>query len=136
MPAAGDLSLFLPGCEPAEIRSGVDVADGQWHYVAAAFDETARRSCTSTASWSKKRRSSAAAPAVRRRRCILAAIRRSNIGCDGLVDEVRISNVLRTIDGVPTAPLEADAATVGLWHFDRLERDRVEDLSPATSNAA
>src|SRR4029079_3218731 len=36
---AGDLSLFVPGFAPAEIRSGVDIADGKWHFVAAAFDE-------------------------------------------------------------------------------------------------
>ena len=38
-PAAGDLSLYLPGFAPAEIRSGVDVVDDRWHYVAATFDE-------------------------------------------------------------------------------------------------
>ncbi len=39
----GDLSLYLPGFTPAEIRSGVDVVDDQWHYLAAAFDETTAR---------------------------------------------------------------------------------------------
>ncbi|MEX0712966.1 MAG: hypothetical protein WD278_11490, partial [Pirellulales bacterium] len=40
------------------------------------------------------------------------------IGCDGLVDEVRISNAAQPIDTVPEGPRVADEQTVGLWHFD------------------
>src|SRR5258708_5964778 len=35
---AGDFSAYLPGFEPAEIRSAVDITDGIWHYLAFAFD--------------------------------------------------------------------------------------------------
>ena len=40
------------------------------------------------------------------------------IGCDGQIDEVRISRGLRPMDRVPEGPFTTDAATLGLWHFD------------------
>ncbi|MBI3119090.1 MAG: hypothetical protein HYZ00_10415, partial [Candidatus Hydrogenedentes bacterium] len=40
------------------------------------------------------------------------------LGCDGVIDEVRISKVARDIQGVPAAAFAADVDTVGLWHFD------------------
>ena len=43
---------------------------------------------------------------------------RQRIGCDGLIDEVRISKGLRKIEAVPRAHLADDEKTVGLWHFD------------------
>ena len=130
----GELSLYLPGFQPAEIRSGVDVTDGQWHYVAATFDE-------SQASLFVDGRRVMQTPIARTRSggptspLYFGGYPPGNIGCDGLVDEVRISQGLRVIDGVPTAPLEADASTVGLWRFDRVDRGGCEDAS-ATKNPA
>jgi len=40
------------------------------------------------------------------------------------LDEVRISSVIRQISGIPTAPFEADADTIGLWHFDSYDPER------------
>src|SRR5690606_8194995 len=34
----GELSAYLPGYEPAEVRSGIPVTDGQWHHIAMTFD--------------------------------------------------------------------------------------------------
>jgi type 1 glutamine amidotransferase/mono/diheme cytochrome c family protein len=46
------------------------------------------------------------------------------IGCDGLIDDVRISKGLREITNAPTKPLDADAATLGLWPFDTLDEKK------------
>ena len=35
-----------------------------------------------------------------------------------MIDEVRISRVLRATDRIPDAPFKPDGDTVGLWHFD------------------
>src|SRR5205807_10659636 len=51
------------------------------------------------------------------------------IGCDGVVDEVRISKTLRSIERVPSAPFTADEHTIGLWHFDSLENNRFRDFT-------
>ncbi len=48
----------------------------------------------------------------------LGALVEGGIGCDGQVDEVRISRNVRTIDGPRTRPFEPDDATIALWHLD------------------
>src|SRR6185503_18438693 len=35
---SGVFSAYLPGFEPAEIQSAVDIPDAKWHYVAMTFD--------------------------------------------------------------------------------------------------
>ena len=42
------------------------------------------------------------------------------IGCDGVIDELRISRGLRPIKDVPSEALKADDSTVALWNFDML----------------
>lgn len=132
--ATGDLSLHLPGCAPAEIRSGVDITDGRWHYVAASFDD-------SQATLFVDGKQVAQQTIVRQRRggpqaaLHFGGYPPHNIGCDGVIDEVRISNTLRTIDALPHGPLAVDAATIGLWRFDRLEDGKVEDGSPQKNPA-
>ena len=58
-----------------------------------------------------------------------------SLGCDGLVDEVRISGVVGTIDRVPDAAPAADKDVIGLWHFDKAEGQTLEDAS-ASKNPA
>jgi putative heme-binding domain-containing protein len=131
---AGDLSLFVPGFAPAEIRSGVDIADGKWHFVAAAFDEHHANlyvdgKLVKQAQLSRVRSGGPVAP------LFFGGYPPHQIGCDGLVDDVRISNVCREAFETPSAPLAADEHTIGLWHFDRIEAGKVEDASPANNPA-
>ena len=51
----------------------------------------------------------------------------------GWLDEVRLSNVVRYAGAFtrPTAPFPSDAATVGLWHFDEGNGERIVDSSGA-----
>jgi putative heme-binding domain-containing protein len=131
---SGELSLYMPGCAPAEVKSGVDVVDGQWHYLAAAFDDVQVKlfvdgKLVHQATIARLRSGGPIATLH------FGGYPPHNIGCDGLVDEVRISSTLRNIDGIPTAPFTAGADTIGLWHFDRLDADWVEDAS-ALKNAA
>jgi putative heme-binding domain-containing protein len=125
---SGELSLYLPGFVPAEIRSGVDITDGKWHYVAASIDETQARlyvdgKLVKEAAISRAR-SGGPAEAL-----FFGGYPPHGIGCDGWIDEVRISNAVRNIVGLPTAPFSADEHTIGLWHFDRIESGKVEDAS-------
>ncbi len=131
---SGEFSLYLPGYAPAEIRSGVDVADAKWHYVAAAFDG-AQATLAIDGKLAKRtaiaRTRSGGPPSP----LFFGGIPAHGIGCDGFVDDVRISNALRPLDAIPSAPLTADEQTLGLWHFDRIEGGKVEDVS-ATKNPA
>lgn len=116
---SGRLSAYLPGYEPSEIVSKSPICDGQWHHVAMTFDgkEVAlyldgRRVHTQTV---KKRAGLKPNPGPL---FIGMAVEGSNrIGCDGLIDDVRISRIVRKI-AVPAGPLVADADAVGVWPFD------------------
>ncbi|MFY9341309.1 MAG: ThuA domain-containing protein [Planctomycetota bacterium] len=115
----GDLSAYLPGTLQGEIRSGVDVCDGKWHHVAMTHDgntltlyvdgKAAREAAVEYRPEAKPE----AGPLV-----IGGAYAGDHtVNCDGLIDDVRISNVVRPIE-VPTAALERDGNTVSLWNLD------------------
>jgi hypothetical protein len=59
-----------------------------------------------------------------------ASIKSSANIFDGAIDDVRVSRCIRSISGVPAAPLPADAETAGLWSFDATTGpDRFADSS-------
>jgi hypothetical protein len=120
---AGDLSAYFPGYEPAETRSSKVIADGQWHHVAMIFDGKAvKLYCDG-----KKVKDQALRPTDRLKPVDgalmfgQAVAPDHRVGCDGLIDDVRISNVVRSIDAIPNKELPHDPATVGLWRFDQDE---------------
>lgn len=120
---SGNLSAYLPGMEPSEIISDVSVCDGQWHYYAMTYDAHEVRLFVD----GKKVKQQAIRPKVGMQAepgpltigLTLAADHR--VGCNGLVDDVRISNVIRDVSAMPSAPLTHDPLTVGLWHLDKPE---------------
>jgi hypothetical protein len=131
----GELSAYLPGYAPAEIKSGVDVTDGRWHYLAMTFDGGRVRLYVDArlvrdAAVTRQR------PAGGEGSLYFGAYPPQKIGCDGVVDEVRISGGSRAIDRVPDGPFEADPQTVGLWHFDRAEDGKFADGAPHDPAAA
>jgi hypothetical protein len=125
---SGELSAYLPGYAPAEIKSGVDVTDGEWHYLAMTFDGSRVRLYVDArlvrdAAVTRQRTTGGEGSLY------FGAYPPQKIGCDGLVDEVRISGGTRAIDGVPDRPFEADPQTVGLWHLDRAEGGKFADAA-------
>jgi mono/diheme cytochrome c family protein len=124
----GDFSAYLPGYAPAEIRSGVDVTDGHWHYLAMGFDGGRVRlyvdaRLVKDVAVTRQQTGGPSGPLY------FGGYPPGRIGCDGLVDEVRISGTIRKIVRVPDGPFAADAQTLGLWHFDRPEGDGFRDAS-------
>jgi hypothetical protein len=114
---SGVLSVFLPGYAPSGILSKHDITDGRWHYVAMRFDgRTAElyldgRQVVRQAVTRRPRMPTRTGPLS-----FGAALwDGGEIGCDGFVDDVRISDALRPIAGVPQTALTADEHTVGLW---------------------
>jgi beta-mannosidase len=131
---AGDFSVYIPGAIPAEIRSGVNVVDGQWHYLAFAMDDHAIRLYVDGRLVKEQEIAFSEARASQPPQRLLVGrvegISHPPLGCDGAVDEVRISNAVRDIAGVPDAPFPPDADTIGLWHFDiDAQSDTVADES-------
>jgi type 1 glutamine amidotransferase/cytochrome c551/c552 len=124
----GEFSAFLPGFQPAEIKTGVALADGQWHHVAMTFDGSRLRLHVDGDMVRQEflRRVSENADSGP---LWFGAYPPGNIGCDGLVDEVRISRIIRDVSGVPQQAPQTDDDTVGLWRFDASENARVRDES-------
>src|SRR5205807_10928 len=97
--------------------SGVDVADGKWHYLAMTFDGSRVRlhvDARLVKEAAVSRRGTKIVPGL----LYMGSYPPQKIGCDGVLDEVRISGALRAIDKVPQGPFTADGQTAGLWHFD------------------
>ncbi|MGE0608088.1 MAG: DUF1553 domain-containing protein, partial [Pirellulales bacterium] len=114
---SGELSLYMPGFAPAEIKSGVDVTDGQWHYLAARFDGQKAQLLVDGRQVKEV--------AVQRQReggptgpLYIGAIP-PGIGCQGEIDEVRISSGLREIGPPPGEPFAVDEQTLALFHLDQ-----------------
>jgi len=133
---SGEFSVFLPGYVPAEIKSGVDITDDRWHYLAMAFDG-ARVSLFIDGKSVKQQQVNRTRTGGPNGPLLFGAYQMGSqhIGCDGSVDEVRISNAVRKIEETPIEPFVADAQTVGLWHFDATEVKRLRDSS-STGNSA
>ena len=115
---SGVFSLYLPG-RGGEFKSSADICDGQWHALAAIIEPARVRLFVD----GKLVHDAPAKPLTGTPQPSGLAFGRlveGGIGCDGLVDDVRLSKGVREITGVPKEPLKADAQTVGLWNFDDL----------------
>ena len=115
----GFFSAYLPGYG-GEVKSACDITDGQWRHVAMLFEPQQVRLYVDGAEVARQAiaRNIAMKPQPGPLAIGLAYSGDQRIGCDGLIDEVRISCGLRKIDGVPAGPFAADKDTLGLWHFD------------------
>jgi mono/diheme cytochrome c family protein len=132
---SGEFSLYLPGYQPAEIKSGVNIVDAKWHYLAATIDAhrvelwVDGKLAKSIAVARNDPKPGASGPLQ------FGAIAEQKLGCAGLVDEVRVSRGIRTIEHVPEEPFEADERTLGLWHFDEIQQGLLLDASAAVKQA-
>jgi sugar phosphate isomerase/epimerase len=115
---SGVFSVFQPG-RGGEIRSDVNICDGHWHYLAAILEPNRVRLYVN----GKLVKDAPAQPVAgtpRPEGLAFGRLVEGGIGCDGLVDEVRISKGARAIGGTPGEPLQRDDQTIGLWNFDDL----------------
>lgn len=133
---SGRFSLYQPGYTPAEVISERDLADGRWHYLALVRDQGRVRLYVDAELVAEAAVTPNGDLQSQPGTLAFGALAEGGLGCDGYVDEVRLSNVARPITRVPNAPFTPDGATIGLWHFDRLEGgDRFADASPLANPA-
>lgn len=115
---SGAFSIFLPG-RGGEVRTDVNICDGQWHYLAAIL-EPARVRLYVDGRLAKdapiKPLTGTPIPAG----LAFGRLVEGDLGCEGAVDDVRISSGARAISSVPSAPLQRDAQTIEAWSFDEL----------------
>src|SRR5690606_25829755 len=123
----GRFSAYLPGYEPAEIVSDVEITDGQWRHVAMAFDGSVVRLYVDA-------RLVKESPVTRKRQDVnpgplfIGCYPPQNIVCEGLVDEVRICRGIEPLDELPAAPLAVTDSTLALWRFDKAAGNALHNL--------
>jgi len=115
----GTLALYLPG-RGGDYDSGVDLCDGQWHNLVASVSEEMVTLWVDGKMVFEK--PTAPAGPVRHAKVESIAFGRlveGTIGCDGIIDDVRLSRgVMKPRPG--NAPRLRMDNTLGLWSFDDL----------------
>ncbi|MEP6672729.1 MAG: PQQ-binding-like beta-propeller repeat protein [Chthoniobacter sp.] len=115
---SGLFSVFQPG-RGGSVSGGANICDGQWHALAAVLEVTRVRLYVDG-----KLVKDAPCPPLNGQAVAgglaFGRLVEGTIGCDGAVDDVRISKGVREISAPTDAPLPKDAQTLGLWNFDDL----------------
>ena len=119
----GTLAVYMPGCIPGLVRTDACITDNTWHYIAATYDTNNTLTLfvdgEAVSSTNIAKDSSNTTTRIPGPLAIGKAYDSENVvPCNGQIDELRISNTVRKIQGVPKKPFEADDHTIGLWHFD------------------
>ncbi len=116
---SGGLSLYQPG-RGGEFKSDVDICDGRWHYLAAILaPDRVRLYVDARLVLDKPATPLNGSPSPGG--LAFGQLVEGGLGCDGVMDEVRLSQGVREISAVPVEPFAKDERTVGLWHFDDLK---------------
>ena len=115
---SGALSLYQPG-RGGEVVSGVNICDGQWHALAAVIEpERVRLFVDGKLVKDAPAKPRSGEPGAGD--LAIGKLVEGGLGCEGIVDNVRISRGAREIRNAPDRPLVKDEATLGLWDFDEL----------------
>ena len=135
--ASGVFSVYLPGYAPPEIKSAREITDGRWHYLALVFETNRVRLYVDGLEVASQKVTRQAQPPRQPGPLTFGTAAASHeLKCDGLIDEVRISQGVRALAGLPAGPFAADAQTVGLWRMDQLSaKGEIADLSPLKNPA-
>jgi hypothetical protein len=123
----GDYSVYMPGYQPATIRSGAVITDGKWHYLAMQFDGQ-KVLLYVDGKKVKEQAVKRMKPPGALGTLDFGGYLADKIGCAGAVDEVRISATIRPITLTAPGPFAVDKETIGLWRFDKLQNGRFADL--------
>lgn len=115
---SGVFSVFQPG-RGGSVSSDANICDGQWHALAAVLEVNRVRlyvdgKLVKDASRSPLKDEPAPGGLA------FGRLVEGGIGCDGVIDDVRISKGVREISTPSAAPLQQDEKTLGVWSFDDL----------------
>jgi azurin/sugar phosphate isomerase/epimerase len=119
----GTLALFMPG-RGGDYDSKVDVCDGKWHDLLASVDEKGVVMWVDGKQVATVERTFQSVPNPNRTgksdlRLAFGRLVEGNIGCDGILDDVRLSRgVMKPRKG--NSPRLRMDNTLGLWDFDNL----------------
>lgn len=119
----GTLALFMPG-RGGDYDSKVDVCDGKWHDFLASVDEKGVVMWVDGKQVATVERTFQSVPNPNRTgksdlRLAFGRLVEGGIGCDGLIDDVRLSRGVMKPRKGDSPRLRMDN-TLGLWDFDNL----------------
>lgn len=130
---SGFFSVYMPG-RGGEFRTDIDICDGAWHHVAMTFEPARLRLFVDGRMALDKpiqERGTGEKGAI-----AIGSLVEGGIGCDGTIDDLRISRGARSIEKSPAEPLKADDSTLGLWSLDVLEDETSSDAGPRKRGAS
>lgn len=105
-----------------EAESRANICDDTWHYCAVVLEETKTSFFVDGKAVGDPEIEKAEAKDIPGDGFLMiGALVEKTLATEGIIDEVRISSIVRPVESLPTAPFEADEHTVGLWHFDEDE---------------
>jgi azurin len=125
---SGRFSVYLPG-SGGEYQSQVDITDGKWHDLLVSFsDEAVTMWVDGREVLSRKPPVAASGPIPDQ--VAIGRLVEGTLGCDGSIDDVRISRGVmkpRKVEG----PRSRMDNTIALWSFDDLGAVHVPPPAPA-----
>lgn len=136
MPGSGQLTAYLPGYKPDHVRSPVDASDGKWHHVGMIFEPERVRLFVDgqqVADQAVEFQKGQTVPGG----IAFGQLVGREIGCDGFIDEARLTRGVRDLSVVPDNAPAVDPRTLGLWRFDELSPDgKTRDETPVQNAAS
>ena len=132
MAGSGNFTVYTPGFASRSLsfRTAM-ICDGKWHHVAMVLEAERIRLFVDgrqVAVQAHQRNAIKSVPGD----LALASLVDKQIGCTGLLDEVRISRGIRNrFDPIPDKAISiVDDATIALWHLDELvEQKQFDDAT-------
>ena len=88
----GELSLFLSGATPAELRSGKDICDGQWHSVVLHYSTEAVRLSVDGREIVRGAIQRSAVPDGSAAQIAVGRLVEGGLGCDGLIEDLVLND--------------------------------------------
>ncbi len=109
--------------KPDHVRTAVSITDRQWHHLALSIE--AKRVRIIVDGKEAVAEGVVDGPVSRVEGALgVGALVEGGLGCDGMIDEVRIRQGASTSDVLPAEPPTVDGDTLALWRFDRLLADK------------
>ena len=115
----GSLALFMPG-RGGDYDSKVNICDGQWHNIVASVDEKLVTFWIDGKNvFEKSTGTAGAARPANAESIAFGRLVEGGIGCDGIIDDARLSRGVMKPRPVNSPRLRMDN-TLGLWDFNDL----------------
>lgn len=121
----GRVGYYIPDLNPASAESNVSITDDHWHFLSLKIRPGQVTLALDGAVVIDNKTTGQIAASLQS--IVVGALpdeeTSDQFPMTGLIDDLRLSSVYRTSMIVPSKPLKGDANTIGLYHFDSVEKN-------------